>query len=62
MMLVYLLTGGALAEVTILSRRIHLTDQIDLFETTNAPFELFYAVDALVNTVFEEFKNHPIKK
>lgn len=45
MMLVYFLTVAALAAVTTLTRRMHLTDQIDLFETTNAPFELLYAVD-----------------
>lgn len=55
MMLVYFLTVTALAAVTTLSRRMHLTDQIDLFEITNAPFELLYAVDALMNTAFEEF-------
>lgn len=53
MMLVYFLTVTALATVTTLSRRMHLTDQIDLFEITNAPFELLYAVDALMNTAFE---------
>lgn len=55
MMLVYFSTVAALAAVTALSRRMHLTDQIDLFEIKNAPFELLYAVDALMNTAFEEF-------